>query len=89
LFTSGALFTHRASVTPTNDLPIYRGDLAYQEKLIEQLALHRVVAKVEVLANFLEYCVDNLLLDIVRVRSVGMFVRTPPYWTPSSTARYT
>jgi hypothetical protein len=47
-------------------------------ELIEQLLLHHVAAKVEVLANFPEHPVNNVFLDSVIVRSVGVFVRTPP-----------
>jgi hypothetical protein len=43
-----------------------------------QLFLHPVVAEVEVLANLMEYRIDNLLLNIAPVRSVGVLVRTPP-----------
>jgi hypothetical protein len=47
-------------------------------ELIEQLLRHHVAAEVEVLANFTEHPVNNVLLDSVNVRSVGVFVRTPP-----------
>jgi hypothetical protein len=46
--------------------------------MIEQLLLYHVTAEIEVLANFTEHPVDDVLLDSVNVRSVGVLVRTPP-----------
>jgi hypothetical protein len=75
---SGALFTHRASVTPTHDLPTWRGYLASREQLIEPLTLHCVVAEVEVQSDLIEHAGNNLRLDCLDARRIGMFMRAPP-----------
>lgn len=72
-------FIYRSAVDSSKALSNrLSGYLVCGVKSSAQLLLHPVVAEVEVLANFMKYRVDNLPLDVVLVRSVGVLVRTPP-----------